>query len=212
MDVLFLMSIFWLCPVLKMSFEHNSVPKNLFPSACWCWDFWLFIYVRWTKKYKFGGIIGYGDSYLDFLFRHFKVFRLHGKRHDAAGAVRAHSGKRPGYCYMIGRGPNSRLLGHRIGLIFCLYLKLFLISFVHSVVIWSSMSCIVLDIELADKNVFKALGAFMDGNVQWYSVRPTKKRTNPENKRFVAQENCPELCGTVDVWITVSFQTFFLEL
>ena len=39
-----------------------------------------------------------------------------------------------------------------------------------------------------------------------------KKRTNPENKRFVALETCPELCGTVDVWITVSFQTFFLEL
>ena len=87
------------------------------------------------EKIKFGGIIGYGDSYLDFLFRHFKVFRLHGILHDAAGAVRAHSGKRLGYCYMIGGGPNSRLLGHRNGLLFCLYVKLFLISFVHSVVI-----------------------------------------------------------------------------
>ena len=48
----------------------------------------------------------------EFLFRHFKVFRLHAKLHDAAGAVRAHSSKGPGYCYMIERGPNSCFLGH----------------------------------------------------------------------------------------------------
>ena len=39
-----------------------------------------------------------------------------------------------------------------------------------------------------------------------------QKRTNPQINRFGAQETCAELCGTVDVWITVSFQTFFLEL
>ena len=38
------------------------------------------------------------------------------------------------------------------------------------------------------------------------------KSTNPQNKRFGAQEICIELCGTVDVWITMSFQTFVLEL
>ena len=64
--------------------------------------------------------IGYGDSYLEFLFRHFKVIRLHAILRDGAGAVRAHSGKVPGYFYMIGRGPNSCLLGHVIGLFFCL--------------------------------------------------------------------------------------------
>ena len=48
----------------------------------------------------------------EFLFRHFKVFRLHAKFHDAAGEVRAHSSKGPGYCYMIERGPNSCFLGH----------------------------------------------------------------------------------------------------
>ena len=57
------------------------------------------------QKSKFGGTIGYGNSYLEFLFRHFKKFKLHAILHDAAGAVRAHSGKGPGYCYMIGRGP-----------------------------------------------------------------------------------------------------------
>ena len=70
------------------------------------------------QKYQFGGTIGYGDSYLEFLFRHFKVFRLHAILHDAAAAVRAQSGKRPGYCYIIGRGPNSCLLGHVSGLLF----------------------------------------------------------------------------------------------
>ena len=73
------------------------------------------------------------------------------------------------------------------------------------------MSCIVLDIELADKNVLR----------NWESLLMVKfrdtdsvlqKSTNPQNKRFGAQETCMELCGTVDVWITVSLQNFFLEL
>ena len=45
------------------------------------------------KKFIFGGTIGYGDSYLEFLIRQFKVFSLHAILHDAAGAARAHSGK-----------------------------------------------------------------------------------------------------------------------
>ena len=51
----------------------------------------------------------------------------------AAVAERAHSGKGPGYCYMIGRGPNSCLLGHMTGLLFCLCVKIFLPSFFNSV-------------------------------------------------------------------------------
>ena len=132
MDVLFLMSIFRLYPGLKMSFEHNSVRKNLFLSACFCWDSRLSLR-EMDQKFKFGGTIGYGDSYLEFLFRHFKVYRLHAKLHDGAGAVWAQSGKRRGYCYMIGRGPNSCLLGHVTGLLFCLYVKIFLPSVFNSV-------------------------------------------------------------------------------
>ena len=85
------------------------------------------------QKIKFGGTIGYEDSYLEFLFRHFQVFRLHAILHDTAGAVRAHTGKGPGYCYMIGRRPNSCLLGHVTGLLLCHYLKLFLPSIFNSV-------------------------------------------------------------------------------
>ena len=109
-DVLFLMRLFRLYPRLKMSFEHNSARKNLFLSSCFCWDSRHSLR-EMKQNFKFGGTIGYGDLYLEFLFGHFKVFRLHAKLNDAAEAVRANSGKRPGYCYMIGRGPNSYLLG-----------------------------------------------------------------------------------------------------
>ena len=132
MDVLFLMSIFRLYPGLKVSFEHNSVSKNVFLSACFCWDSSLSLR-EMDQKYKFGLTIGYGNSYLEFIFRHCKIFKLRAILHDAAGAVRAHSGKGPGYCYMIGRGPNSCLLGHVTGLLFCLYVKIFLPSIFNSV-------------------------------------------------------------------------------
>ena len=85
------------------------------------------------QKFKFGGLIDYGNSYLDSVFRYSKVFRLHAILRDAAGAVRSHCGKGPGYCYMIGGGPNSRLLGHATGLLFRLYVKLFLLFIFNSV-------------------------------------------------------------------------------
>ena len=132
MDVLFLISVFRLYPGLKMSFKHNSVRKNLFLSACFCWDSGLSLSEQDQKK-KFGGLIGYGNSCLDSVFRYSKVFRLHAILHDAAGAVRSHSGKGPGNGYLIGRGPNSRLLGHVTGLLFGLYSKLFLPSIFNSV-------------------------------------------------------------------------------
>ena len=64
--------------------------QNLFPSACLCWDF-RFSLLEMNQKLKFDGTIGYGDSYLEFILRHFKVCRLHSILNDAAGAVRAHS-------------------------------------------------------------------------------------------------------------------------
>ena len=69
-----------------MSFEHNSDRKNLFLSAYFCWDSSPSLR-ELDQKFKFGGNIGYGDSYFAFLFRHFKVFRLHAILHDAAGTV-----------------------------------------------------------------------------------------------------------------------------
>ena len=172
----------------------------------------LFSFLRLTDhEIEFGGTIGYGNSYLEFLFRHFKVFRVHAVLHDAAGTVWAHSCKGPGYCYMIAWGPISCLLGHVTGLLYCLYVKLVLPSTFKSVDFCSSMSSIVLDIELTDQNVIKDLGVFVDGKVQGYSCRPPKL-TYPQNNRFGAQETCTQMCGAVDVWITMSFQTFILEL
>ena len=105
MDVFFLMSVFRLYPGSKMSSEHNSVRKSLFLSACFCWDS-RFSLREMDRKFKSDGLIGYGNSYLEFLFHHFKVFRLHSILHDAAGAVRAHSGEGHGYWYMNGDDQN----------------------------------------------------------------------------------------------------------
>ena len=94
-----------------------------------------FLYVRWTRDQncRFGGLIAYGNSCLDSVFCYSKVFRLHAILNDAAGAVRSHSGKGPGYCYLIGPGPNSCLLGHVTGLLFRLYVKFFLPPILNSV-------------------------------------------------------------------------------
>ena len=110
-----------------MSLELNSVRKNLFLSACFCRDSGLSL-CEMDQKFKFGGLIGYGNSYLDSVFRYSKVFRLYAILNDAAGAVRLQTGKGPGNCYMIGRGPNCCLLGHVIGLLVFLYVKIFLPS------------------------------------------------------------------------------------
>ena len=80
------------------------------------------------QKFLHGRKIGYGDLYLDSVFRYSKVSRLHAILRDAAGAVGLQNGKGPGDCYLIGRGPNCCLLGHVTGLLICLYLKIFLPS------------------------------------------------------------------------------------
>ena len=113
-----------------MTFEHNSIRKNLLLSACSCWDS-RFSSGEMDQKFEFGGTIRYGNACLEFLFRYFKIFGLHAI-HDAAGAVPAHSRKGPGYCHMIGRGASSCLLGHVTGLLSCLYGKIFLPSIFNS--------------------------------------------------------------------------------
>ena len=127
--------------------EHNFSGKNIFFGECFCWVSKLSL-LEMDQESRFGGTIGYGDSYLESLSRHFNVFRLHAILHDAAGAVRAHSGKVPGYCYVVERGSISCLLGQMTALFFCLYVKLFLPSVFISVDLWSKMYCTLLDIEL----------------------------------------------------------------
>ena len=73
------------------------------------------------------------ETFVWTLFRDSKVFTLHAILHDAAEAVRSHSGKGPGLCYMIGLGTKTCLLSQVTGLLFCLYVKLFLPSIFNSV-------------------------------------------------------------------------------
>ena len=115
-----------------MSLERNSFRENPFLSACFCSDSG-FSLRQLDQKFKFGGLIGCRNSCLESVFRYSEVFRLHAILHDAAGANQSQSGKGSSYCYSIGRGPNSCLLGHMTGLLFCLYVKLFLPSIFNSV-------------------------------------------------------------------------------
>ena len=107
--------------------------------------------------------------------------------------MRARSGKSPRYCYIIERGPISCLLGHLTGLLFCCYVKLVLPSSFFFVDFWSSRSCLVLVIQLADLNVFRGLWAFIDGKVQGYLFRPPEKE-KPTKQAFWWTTN---LRGTV---------------
>ena len=126
MDVRFIVAIFHCYSGFKFTFpfKKNTARKNLFLAACHCFDPKICLQDM-NDLYPHGGLIGYGNSRLDKVFRYSKVFRLHAILHDAAGAVYTERGKGPGYCYMIGRGPNSCLLGHVTGLLFCLYRKNF---------------------------------------------------------------------------------------
>ena len=128
MDFLLLVTIFryYLSP--KIPFKHNRAHKNLFLSACYIWNDNVSPREKDERKFPFGGLIGYGSSYLDSMLCYSEVFRLHAILHDAAGAARSHTGKGPGYCYLIGPGPNSCLLGNVTGLILRLYVKTFVPS------------------------------------------------------------------------------------
>ena len=102
-----LISTFRLYLGVQLSFEHIFARKVFFKCMLHVSVGILDFFIReMDQKCNFGWIINYGDTYLEFLFRQFKVFRLHSILEDTAGAVRAHSRKGPGYCYIIGRWPN----------------------------------------------------------------------------------------------------------
>ena len=39
-----------------------------------------------------------------------------------------------------------------------------------------------------------------------------QESANPQNELFGAEEKCMELCGTVEVWITMSSRTFYQKV
>ena len=91
--ILFLTSILRFYLALKVSIEHNSARENLFSSAFHCWYDRISLR-ELDKKVKFARIIGCGASYSEFLFCHFKVFRVRTKVHDGARTLQQHSGMR----------------------------------------------------------------------------------------------------------------------
>ena len=92
------------------------------------------------------------------------------------------TGKGPGYCYKNGRGPNCCSLGHVTGLLFCLYVKIFLPSIFITIDFWNSMSSIVLNTEMTEKNIIEELGISIDGFLQGFYFCPPK--TYKPNKQI----------------------------
>ena len=89
-----------------------------------------FLYVRWTKNINLVEPLVMGTRTWNYFFVNSKYLdytQYYMMRLDQCG----HIG--PGYCYMIRGGPNSFLLGHVTGLLFCLYVKIFLPSNFNSV-------------------------------------------------------------------------------
>ena len=110
---------------------------------------------------------------------------------------------------MIGRRPNSCLLGHVTGLLFCFHVKLFLPSIFNSVDFRNSLSLIVLAIELTVKNINKEPRPRIDGYLQGFSFcRP--KIVNLINKQHGTQVIYMELRGVVESWIMISSLVSFM--
>ena len=123
MNIVILVNTFNCYGSILSMFPENEKPKNCFLQ-----------HVNLGRKYKFeeinqkcpyGGLINYGNSYLDFFFARLNVFRLHAFVHDSAGAVKAATNKGPGYCYLFSNFSKSCFLGHLTGLIFCVSIKFY---------------------------------------------------------------------------------------
>ena len=97
MDFVILVNIFNCYGSILSMFPENEKRKNCFLAACKIWDENINL-EEINQKFPHGGLIGYGNSFLDFFFARLKVFRLHAILHDSAGAVKAPTNKGPGYC------------------------------------------------------------------------------------------------------------------
>ena len=75
MDVFFVVAVIQSYSGLKLCspFRNNTVRKNLFLSVCHCLDPKISLRLM-NELYPHGGLIGYGDSYLDSVLRYSKVF------------------------------------------------------------------------------------------------------------------------------------------
>ena len=123
MDIVTLLNIFNCYSSIFPMFPNNEKRKTCFLAACKIWDQNINL-EEIDQNFPHGGLIGYGNSILDFFLARSKVFRLHAILHNSAGAIKATTNQGPGYCYMLPQFPSSCLLGHITGPFFCIFIKI----------------------------------------------------------------------------------------
>ena len=166
-----------------------------------------------NQNFDFGVTIADGYSYLEYLFRLFEVFKLHEILYDAAGSLPVHSGKGTGYCYMIRPGPNFYWLVYATGLHFCLHIKLFTPSIFNSGYFRSNMSGCIITVYWAGRWKYcQRFGSFLLTGMFRETLFTLQKDTTPQNTFFGVQEICMKLCGTVEIWFTVSSKNFSVKM
>ncbi|XP_075249798.1 uncharacterized protein LOC142342376 [Convolutriloba macropyga] len=119
---------------VEVEFPDNTNRKNYFLAACKVFieqdsrakkkgELWETLHVM-DEKSPYGGIIGSGNSKLDYMLKWSKIFRLHAAIHDAAGQLKTRFNIGPGYPYCWPFCPvNSPLLGHFTGLFYCIMVR-----------------------------------------------------------------------------------------
>ena len=120
MNVQKLNEILRIFKIIKQEFPSNSRRKNLFLCTCNVLDPDINLKDMDTK-FPFGGLIGYGNSCMNYFFANSKIFRLYATLHDSAGSVKSTTKIGPGFCYVAPSLPSSCfvILGHVIDLFFC---------------------------------------------------------------------------------------------
>ena len=124
MNVQKLKEILRVFEIFRQDFSSNTKRNNLFLCTCIVLDPDINL-KEMDQKFPYGGLIGYGNSCMDYFFANSKIFRLHAILHDSAGSVKFTTKKNPGYCFVAPSLPSSCFLGHLTGLFFCLYVKIF---------------------------------------------------------------------------------------
>lgn len=108
--------------LLQRQYLNNSDRKNYFLATCSHLDEYSNLdFINETCPH--GGLIGIGDSYLEGILKHFKLFRLHAALHDACGYMKSVHSSGPGYSYVVPCKFSSCFIGHITGLGFCIYLR-----------------------------------------------------------------------------------------
>ena len=106
------MKVFTLLPKVERHFRDNTKRKKLFLSLCKILDESINLQ-EFAQTYPFGGLIGYGKSYMDPFLKHSKLFYMQEILHEAVGSVKQTTGNELGYCYVLSQFRTSCLLSHR---------------------------------------------------------------------------------------------------